>query len=219
MKFRINIIVSYLGYSWTATSNQSILKEINPEYSLEGLVLKLMLQILWPPDAKSRLTGKDPDAGKDWREKEKGMAEDEMVRLHHQLNGYESEKTLGKSGGQRARVSCDPRDPKESGTTQQLSNNPGSSRPGMRPNPASSSWPVNSFDSVHILLHKTIFFLAVFKTPHFVVFCYLISHSTVFFILPFSSVFPRDIRKPQELRLAPLSWLCINPWVNWKTGL
>ena len=36
--------------------------------------------ILWPPDAKSRLTGKDPDAGKDWRPKEKGVAEDEMVR-------------------------------------------------------------------------------------------------------------------------------------------
>ena len=44
-------------------SNQSILKEINPEYSLEGLMLKL--QNFWPPDVKSRLIGKDPDAGKD----------------------------------------------------------------------------------------------------------------------------------------------------------
>ena len=88
---------------------------------------------------KSQFIGKDPDAQEDQGEKEKGMAEDEMVRLHHQLNGYESEKTLGKSGGQRARVSCDPRDPKESGMTQQLSNNPGSSTPGMQPNPASSS--------------------------------------------------------------------------------
>ena len=52
--------------SWTARrSNQSILKEINPEYSLEGLMLKLKLQYPWPPDVKSRLTGKDPDAGKD----------------------------------------------------------------------------------------------------------------------------------------------------------
>ena len=50
---------------WTPRrSNQSILKEITPEYSLEGLMLKLKL---WPPDAKSRLTGKDSDAGKDWR--------------------------------------------------------------------------------------------------------------------------------------------------------
>ena len=45
--------------------NQSILKEINPEYSFEGLILKLKLQYLWPPDTKSRLTGKDPDAGED----------------------------------------------------------------------------------------------------------------------------------------------------------
>ena len=47
---------------WTARSNQSILKEIDPECSLEGLMLK---QILWPPDAKSQLIGKDSDAGKD----------------------------------------------------------------------------------------------------------------------------------------------------------
>ena len=45
--------------------NQSILKEINPEYSLEGLMLKLKLPYFWPPDVKSRLIGKDPDAGKD----------------------------------------------------------------------------------------------------------------------------------------------------------
>ena len=46
-------------------SNQSILKEISPEYSLEALILKLKLPILWPPDAKNRLIRKDPDAGKD----------------------------------------------------------------------------------------------------------------------------------------------------------
>ena len=51
---------------WTARrSNQSILKEISSEYSLEGLILKLKLQYFWPPDAKSWLIGKDPDAGKD----------------------------------------------------------------------------------------------------------------------------------------------------------
>ena len=53
---------------WTARrSNQSILKEISTEYSLEGLMLKLKTPIFWPPDTKNRLTGKDPDAGKDWR--------------------------------------------------------------------------------------------------------------------------------------------------------
>ena len=51
--------------------------EINPEYSLEGLLLK---PILWSYDVKSQLIRKDPDAGKDWRQKEKGVAEDEMVR-------------------------------------------------------------------------------------------------------------------------------------------
>ena len=47
--------------------------------------------ILWPPDVKNWLTGKDPDAAKDWRWEEKGMTEDEMVGWHHQLNGHEFE--------------------------------------------------------------------------------------------------------------------------------
>ena len=47
--------------------------------------------ILWPPDAKNWLIGKDPDAGKDWRQEEKGMTEDEMVGRHHQLDGQEFE--------------------------------------------------------------------------------------------------------------------------------
>ena len=51
-------------------SNQPILKEISPEYSLEGLILKLRLQ-LWPPDVKNWLTGKDPDAGKDWGQEDR----------------------------------------------------------------------------------------------------------------------------------------------------
>ena len=64
--------------------------------------------ILWPPDVKSRLTGKDPDAGKDWRQMEKGATEDEMVGWHHQLNsfGHESEQIPGDSGGQRSLVCC-----------------------------------------------------------------------------------------------------------------
>ena len=65
---------------WTERrSNQSILKEINPEYSLEVLTLKLKLQY-FGHDAKSQLVGKDSDAGKDRRQKEKGVAEDEIVR-------------------------------------------------------------------------------------------------------------------------------------------
>ena len=76
-----------LRVPWTARrSNQLILKEINPEYSLERLMLKLK-PILWPPDAKSQLTGKDPDTGKDRRQEEKGMTEDKMVGWHCQVNG------------------------------------------------------------------------------------------------------------------------------------
>ena len=65
---------------WTAwRSNQSIVKEISPEYSLEGLMLKLKLQYFWPPDAKNWLIWKDPDAGKDWRQEEKGTTENEWL--------------------------------------------------------------------------------------------------------------------------------------------
>ena len=62
--------------------------------------------ILWPPDAKSRLTGKDPDAGKDWGQEEKGTTEDEMVGWHHWLNGHESEWTPGDGEGPGSLVCC-----------------------------------------------------------------------------------------------------------------
>ena len=67
-------------------SNQFILK-ISPGYSLEGLTLKLKLQYFG--HLIQRLIGKDPDAGRDWRQEEKGMTEDEMARWHYRLNGYE----------------------------------------------------------------------------------------------------------------------------------
>ena len=88
-----------LTVPWTARrSNQSILKEINPEYSLKGLMLKRKL--LWPPDVNSWLIGKDPDAGKDWRQEEKGTTEDEMVGWHHWLNWHEFEQASGDGKGQ-----------------------------------------------------------------------------------------------------------------------
>ena len=67
-------------------SNQFILKEIIPEYALEAET-----PILWPPDVKNWLIGKDLDAGKDWRREEKGMTEGEMVGWHHWLDGHEFE--------------------------------------------------------------------------------------------------------------------------------
>ena len=72
-----------LRVPWTVRrSHLSILKETSHEYSLEALILKLKLPILWPPDAKNLLTGKDPDSGKDqWQEKVTILTE--MVRWHH----------------------------------------------------------------------------------------------------------------------------------------
>ena len=64
--------------------------------------------ILWPPDAKSWLICKDPDAGKDWRQEEKGTTEDEMVGWYHRLNGHEFGWTLGVSDGQGGLVCCSP---------------------------------------------------------------------------------------------------------------
>ena len=139
-----------LRVPWIARSNQSILKEVSPEYSLERLMLKLKHQlpvvknwcfqtfvlekplenhldckikpvnpkgnqpwmftgrthaegetpILRQPDAESWLIWKDPDAGKDWGQEEKGMTEDEMVGWHHRLNGHEFGWTPGAGDGQ-----------------------------------------------------------------------------------------------------------------------
>ena len=75
--------------------------------------------ILWPPDAKSWLIWKDPDAGKDWR-REKGMTEDEMAGWHHWLNGRESEWTPGVGDGQGGLACCGAWGRKESDTTEWL---------------------------------------------------------------------------------------------------
>ena len=77
--------------------------------------------ILWPPDEKSQIIGKDLDAGKDWRQKEMGMTEDEMVGWHHWLDGHEFEQTPGNSEGQRSLVCFSPWGHKESDTTEWLS--------------------------------------------------------------------------------------------------
>ena len=76
--------------------------------------------ILWPHDVKSWLIGKDSESGKDWRQEEKGAAEDEMVGWPHWLNGHEFEQTLGKSEGQRSLACCSPCSSKESDTTEPL---------------------------------------------------------------------------------------------------
>ena len=102
----------------TMRSNQSILKEINAKYSLEGLLLKLqyfghLMQRAW-------LIGKDPDAGKELKRKEKGATEDEMVGWHHWLNGHEFEQAPGAGDGQGSLACYSPRDCKESDTNEWL---------------------------------------------------------------------------------------------------
>ena len=75
--------------------------------------------ILWPPDAKSQLIGKGPDAGKDCGQEDKGVTEDEMVGW---LNGHESKQTPEAREGQGSLVCCNPRGRKESDTTGRLNN-------------------------------------------------------------------------------------------------
>ena len=76
--------------------------------------------LLWPPDAKSCIIGKDLDGGKDWGQKEKRVTEDEMVGWHHCFNGHEFGQTLEDSEGQRDLVCCSPWSHKESDMTEQL---------------------------------------------------------------------------------------------------
>ena len=119
--------------SWTVVLEKTLespwkCKEIQPvhpkgnqsEYSLAGLLLKLKLQYFGPPNVKNWLTGKDPDAGKDWRQEEKGMTEDEMVGWHHWFNGHEFEQGLGVGDGQESLVCCSPWSRKELDTTEGL---------------------------------------------------------------------------------------------------
>ena len=86
-------------------SNQSILKEMNPGYSLEGRMLTLKLHPL-APDMKSQLIGKESNAGKDRGQEEKRVTEDEMVGWHHRHNGPEFEQTPGDDEGQGSLVCC-----------------------------------------------------------------------------------------------------------------
>ena len=78
--------------------------------------------IIWPPDAKSWLIGKDPDAGKDWGQEEKGTTEDEMVRWHHWVNGHGFGWTLGAGDGQGGLACCGSWGRKELDTTERLTN-------------------------------------------------------------------------------------------------
>ena len=113
----------FLRVPWTARrSNQSILKEIN-----------LLMIIHWKDwcwssntlatNMKSQLIEKDPDSGKDWRQEEKGMTEDEMIGWHHWLDGHDFGQALGDGEGQGSLACCSPWGHKELDTTERLNNN------------------------------------------------------------------------------------------------
>ena len=108
-----------LRVPWTArSSNQSILKEISPGCSLEGLILKLKLQYFG--HIMEELTHwKDSDAGRDWGQEEKGTAEDEMAGWHHQVDGHEWVNS-GFGDGQGGLACCDSWGRKESAKTERL---------------------------------------------------------------------------------------------------
>ena len=123
---RINAFVlwywrRFLRVPWMARrSNQSIWKEINPKYSLEGLMLKLKLQYFGHLMRRTDWSEKTLMLRKDWRQEEKGMTEDEMVGWHHQLNGHEFEQVSGAGYGQGSLACCSPWGHKESDTTEWL---------------------------------------------------------------------------------------------------
>ena len=94
--------IKYYGFFQTVALKKALegpldYKEIKPDHPkgnqswifIGRIDAEAEIPILWPPDVKNQLTGKDPDAGKDWRQEEKGMTEDEMVGWHHWLNGHE----------------------------------------------------------------------------------------------------------------------------------
>ena len=122
-------------YFWTVVVEKTLespldskeIKQVNPKGDQPWIFIgradaEAEAPILWPPDAKSQLIGKDPDAGEDWGH-EKGMTEDEMVGWHHWLNGHEFEQTSGNSEGRGSLACCSPWGHKELDMTEQLNNN------------------------------------------------------------------------------------------------
>ena len=114
---------SLLRVPWNTRSNQSILKGNQCWIFIGRTDAEAEALIPRPPDVKSRLIGKDPDAGEDGGQKEKGTTEDEMVGWHHRLNELKFEQTSGDSGRRGSLACCSPWSCKDSDMTSRLSNN------------------------------------------------------------------------------------------------
>ena len=101
------------------------IKPVNPEGNQSWIFTgrtdaEAKVPILWFPDAKSRLIGKDPDSGKDWGQEEKGATKHDLVGWYHPLDEHEFEQTPGNGEGQGSLVCCSPWGPKEPDTTEGL---------------------------------------------------------------------------------------------------
>ena len=108
--------------------NSKEIKSVSPKGNQSWIFIGLAdaeteAPIFWPPAMKNWLTGKDPDAGQDWKQKEKGMTKDETVGWHYWLNGHEYEQAPGDGEGQGSLVCCSPWGCKQLDTTEQLRNN------------------------------------------------------------------------------------------------
>ena len=105
--------------------NSKEIKAVNPKGNQPWIFIgrtdaEAETPILWPPDVKNWLIWKDPDAGKDWSQEEKGTTEDEMVAWHHWFYGHEFEQAPGVGDGQGSLACCSPWGSNESDTTERL---------------------------------------------------------------------------------------------------
>ena len=121
---RIDFLNHSVGENSQSPLDCKKIKPVNPKGNQSWIFIRRTdaeaeALVLWPPDLKSWLIRKDPDAGKDWRQ-EKGTTEDEMIGWHHKLDGHESEQALGVGDGQGSLACCNPRGCKELDTTGRL---------------------------------------------------------------------------------------------------
>jgi len=103
-----------------------VIKPVNPKGNQSWIFIRRTdaeVDEVWPPDVKNWLIWKDPDAGKDWRQEEKGTTEDEMAGWHHRLDGHEFEWTPGVGDGQGGLACCSPWGRRESDVTELNWNN------------------------------------------------------------------------------------------------
>ena len=116
-------IIAVLEKTLENPLNSKEIKAVNPKGNKSWVFIgrtDAKAPVLWPPDGKSQLIGKDPDAGKDWRREEKGTTEDEMVGRHHWLDGHEFVQAPGVGDGQGSLACCSPWGRKELDMTELL---------------------------------------------------------------------------------------------------